>query len=366
MRVEAVYGEAGLLALRPSWESVVRRGGGTSPFQSWATVYHAARLDRFVVAPILLVVYGADGKIVGFLPCGLQTRRDGLVPWRTLTSVGPKRLDFLDLVAVPGHEDDVARACVDWLARHPAQWDELGFDTVRADAHLLAALARLQRPRSLDFDVERVGVNLAIAVPENAKSWEDVLTGETRRTTRRTVRRLQSAGFEACRVSRGFPLEAAVDAFVDLHSRRRRELGHAPRFADVSRRALCDMVAAAVAEGGDLLLLARDGVPAAAQWSLRLRDRVSLYRLGFDSAYRELSPGIGLLAAAVDDAIRTGCREYDFGFGTEEYKRRWANLERPIYRVQIKNRNVRRLPRRALALATKFLRGPHGAESMAK
>jgi CelD/BcsL family acetyltransferase involved in cellulose biosynthesis len=95
----------------------------------------------------------------------------------------------------------------------------------------------------------------------------------------------------------------------------------------------------------------RDGAWVAVQLTLRLGRSVSHYRLAYDSAFRSASPGIGLLIAAIDDAVKSGATEYDFGFGAEEYKRRWANLRRVVFRVRISSTHPGRLPRRLWSLA---------------
>jgi CelD/BcsL family acetyltransferase involved in cellulose biosynthesis len=357
VQVESVVGEEGLRALREPWETLVRAGAATTPFQSWATTYHAVRIDDGVVEPLVLVAREAGGSLAGLLPLGLLKNRRGPLEWRTLQTIGPKRLDFVDVIATSAQSDAVITACVDWLASHWSDWDELHLTPLREDARLLVALRRIEPSQSLVIRIDEVDENFALEIPALARSWEDLLDGETRRTTRRIVKRLDASGFEVRRVSAGWPLEAAVDAFVDLHARRRREFGQVSRYLDVDRDELHALVADAVAEGGDLALLERDGAPAAAQLTLRLGEQVSHYRLAFDSEQRSFSPGIGLLAAGVNDAIRAGVREYDFGFGAEEYKRRWASLRRKVYRVRIANRHLGRVPRRAWSFAFRTFGG---------
>lgn len=350
MHVESISTEDGFLALRPAWEALIRHGAGTTPFQSWTTTHHALAINGGVVQPLVLAAHDADGSVAGLLPLGVRTRPHGPFTWHGLENIGPKRLDFVDAVVTPERARDVVDGWVDWLARHWSEWDELRLAPVREDALLASALRNALLPRTLELAIDPVGENLALAIPDGADGWEDVVDGESRRTTRRILKRLGAAGFEIRRVSAGYAIEAAIDAFVELHARRRGEFGETSRYVAVDRGELRAMVADAVAEGGDLMLVERDGVPVAVQLTLRLRDRVSHYRLAFDSAHRRLSPGIGLLAAGLDDAVKTGVREYDFGFGGEEYKRRWANVHRAVYRLRLKNRHLGRAPRRLYSL----------------
>jgi CelD/BcsL family acetyltransferase involved in cellulose biosynthesis len=355
-RVEIVDTEAGVLALRAAWEALAARGGASTPFQSWSLTYRSLRMDRGAVEPFVLVVRDDDGEVAGLWPLGLVRLQRGPFTWRSLETIGPKRLDFVDLIATRAAAPSVLAACTQWLAEHWSAWDDLLLAPTRADAVLLEALARIELPAALAHDIEPISDNLALSIPEGAHSYEDVIGGETRRTTRRIVKRLAEAGFAARSVASGHPLGAAVEAFVRLHAQRRGEFGQVSRYRDVDRSELCALVTDAVADGGDLAVLERGGAAVAAQLTLRCGAQISHYRLAFDSEHKSLSPGIGLLAAGVDDAIRAGVREYDFGFGAEEYKRRWSNVRRAVYRVSIKNHHVARAPRRAWFFAAHALR----------
>jgi CelD/BcsL family acetyltransferase involved in cellulose biosynthesis len=49
-----------------------------------------------------------------------------------------------------------------------------------------------------------------------------------------------------------------------------------------------------------------------------------------------MSPGLVLLARCVEDAIRSGLREYDFLRGRERYKYDLGGRDRIVYRVTIR------------------------------
>ena len=347
MRVDVVSSEAEFLSLRGPWEALAVDCAGSSVFHAWSTVYHAWKIDA-VVEPHVLVAREGE-QVVGILPLGAKSRRNGPFTWRALQTIGPKRLDFVDAIVAPERLHEVLTAFAERLAGDWWSWDDLHLSPVREDAGLLA-LVKIALPKRLRLSIERVGENLALALPEGAESWEDAVGGETRRTTRRILKRIDANGFVTAGVADGYPLSTAVDAFVELHVRRRSEFGETSRFLDVDRVKLCAMVAEVVDDGGDLLMMEREGVPVATQLTLRAGTNVSHYRLAFDSEYRSFSPGIALLARAVDAAVKSGAREYDFGFGTEEYKRRWSNLSRSIFGLRLVNTHPARTGRRLWSL----------------
>jgi CelD/BcsL family acetyltransferase involved in cellulose biosynthesis len=348
--VEPVSTDEGLLALRAGWERLLEAGAGVTPFDAWWMTYRAWRLEKDSPAPFVLVARDANGSVAGILPLGVRRLRRGPFTWRVLDTIAPRRLDFVDVIARPENRSLVLATMLQWLARHWREWDELRLSPIREDAALAVELQRLV-PRFLEARLDAVSTNLAVTIPPGARGWEDVCDGETRRGLRRTGRRLEASGFAIGRVSSGYSLDRALDALVDLHERRRGEHGQLSRLASADRNELALLVGDAVAHGGDLWVMEHDGAAVAAQLTLRRERCVSHYRLAYDSAFRGASPGIGLLIAAIDDAVKSGATEYDFGFGAEEYKRRWANLRRAVYRLRISNKHPGRLPRRLWSLA---------------
>lgn len=365
LHIERVGSEEGLLALREHWERLLAAGAGVTPFDTWWMTYRAWRLEKSSPSLSVLVARDAGGFVTGILPLGVQRRRRGPFTWRLLGPLAPRRLDFVDVVAPPDARKPVLGAVLRWLARHWREWDELSLSPVRADAALASDLRSLV-PAVLEPRLDAVSENLALTIPPGARGWEDVCDGETRRGLRRTARRLEAEGFSIGRVSAGYPLECAVDALVALHERRRGELGQLSRLASADRMELTRLVTDAGKHGGDLWVMEKDGTAVAAQLTLRDGDHVCHYRLAYDSTFRNASPGIGLLIAAIDDAVKSGATEYDFGFGAEEYKRRWANLTRKVYRLQIANKHPGRLPRRLWSLAERTRLRRRGAAGATK
>lgn len=352
-RIESVVTEDGLLALRAGWERLLDAGAGVTPFDAWWMTYRAWRLEKSSPAPFILVAYDASGTVAGVLPLGVRGLRRGRLTWRILGTIAPRRLDFVDVIAAPENRSIVLAMMLRWLACHWRQWDELRLSPVREDATIVSELRRLA-PRSLEACLDPVSENLAVTIPPGARGWEDVCDGETRRGLRRTARRLDASGFVIGRVSAGYPLERALDALVALHERRRVEFGQLSRLASADRNELALLVGDAVARGGDLWVMECAGAAVAVQLTLRLGSRVSHYRLAYDSAFRSASPGIGLLIAAIDDSVTSGATEYDFGFGAEEYKRRWSNLRRVVFRVTISSKHPGRIPRRLWSRAMRI------------
>ena len=60
-----------------------------------------------------------------------------------------------------------------------------------------------------------------------------------------------------------------------------------------------------------LVFLSGEGAVMASALQIVWNGALLLYNSGFDPNYREVSPGLVLLARCIEDAIRQGYREYD-------------------------------------------------------
>ena len=65
--------------------------------------------------------------------------------------------------------------------------------------------------------------------------------------------------------------------------------------------------------------------------------KIMAYQAAFNFQYSQYSPGTMLNFDAIEDAFKTGCREYDFLMGEEGYKSRWTHNYRQNKRILIYN-----------------------------
>jgi len=82
-----------------------------------------------------------------------------------------------------------------------------------------------------------------------------------------------------------------------------------------------------------LRALYSDGKPVSIILAFALKGRVFLYNMGFDPAYRHISPGIMAVALDIHSAISEGYEYYDFLRGDEDYKYRFGARERHTVRL---------------------------------
>ncbi len=61
-----------------------------------------------------------------------------------------------------------------------------------------------------------------------------------------------------------------------------------------------------------------------------------LYNCGFDPAKKEWSPGVVLVALAIQQAIKQGYETFDLLRGQEPYKYKLGAFDRPLWMITLK------------------------------
>ena len=77
-----------------------------------------------------------------------------------------------------------------------------------------------------------------------------------------------------------------------------------------------------------------DDAPAAAVFAIAAHGTLYCYLSAFDAAFQKLSPGVVLLAHAIEAAREEGCHSVDFLRGQESYKYLWGAKDSATFRVR--------------------------------
>ncbi|HYT25021.1 MAG TPA: GNAT family N-acetyltransferase [Actinomycetota bacterium] len=317
--------------LEPAWDALVERLPLPSPFlRSWWLEQTARGVPRF-----LLVVDA--GELVGGL--ALQEERWLGVPRLRVMGAGALCPDHLDLVALPGREEDVAAALAAWLRRPGSR--VLDLEGVAGGSRLAAALPSPVRR-------EVVAVAPWAPLTEDPDEWLRTRPRGFRATLRKAARRLDEQA-AAHRVLRGAQVDAALAALRRLHGaqwgERSNFLAAYDRFAAASR---------AGASRGEVVvheLAAGDEVVAVVS-CFEVAGRVSLYQSGRLCAHGWRNAATVLLVEVIRDACRRGLTEVDLLRGDEPYKAGFASAARELLRLRAAHGAAGRLALAALVLGT--------------
>lgn len=295
----------------------------------------ATRAERQCLS-ILAAVADSD-RPVGFAPWYMErtASRGRVLRYLGTGDVCP---DYLSLLCLPENEDAVAAALADWLHAESDRWDLLELTGVDAEDGAVARLVEEMRRRGHAIH-QRTGPNCwRLPLPT---TWEDylaTLSRSHRRQLRVMERSLIGSGRARLHVAeRSDDLARAQQVLIDLHQRRRRQLGQPGCFAAAEFLAFHDCVMPELLSRGQLELawLELDGRPIAAEYQIAGSRVMYAYQAGIEPEALEHSPGRLIVLLLLQRAIEHGYSAYDFLRGDEPYKAHWGARPRPSVEIRI-------------------------------
>jgi CelD/BcsL family acetyltransferase involved in cellulose biosynthesis len=356
---------------RDAWDALASANPWATPFSGWA--FQRAWWDAYGGSAhdqTLAVVDGESGELVAIVPlmhrheveptdAATHTRMRQGHP-AELTPVPPTakaiffgasyHADYATILAEPSDLPAVADAVAAHLAAepdpghsHPTPWDVIDLRRLRcgdpaADA-LTDAFRRRETTNSWIVTDEREDVCPILTLPPGGDfdSYLATLGKKDRHEVRRKLRRAEAVG-EVGLTDSVDPL-ADLDSFIDLHQRRWGDQGlfAAGPGGDASRLFFRRLFEEHGPDGGlRLAFLTVGGKRIAAGIHFRTVDGMLYYNAGVDPEARDLSPGVLMVAAYVQRAIRERCRRLDFLRGDEPYKYEWGAVDEPIQRILVR------------------------------
>ncbi len=330
MRVERLPDWGALGLGEAAWSRLVARSQANVPFLTWPFLTTWWRTLGGAEGRLhLLGVQDGSAEWAGVLPLYEVMTPEGPV---LRLAGGVDVADYLDLVAMVGHEEAVWKAVLATLADGPTP--PLDLRPVPAASPTVTLLPGLARAAGFTCRIEREERCPVIELPESWEAYLAGLSGKDRHELRRKLRRAASGGprIEVARTPGG--VTAFMDSFLALHRKSKR--GKA-RFMDERMEVFFREMGAAVAAAGwaALWLLWLEDRPAATLFCFEYAGSVAVYNSGFDPDARALSPGVALIARTIEDAIARGFRRYDFLRGEEAYKYGFGAVPTEVMRITL-------------------------------
>jgi CelD/BcsL family acetyltransferase involved in cellulose biosynthesis len=283
---------------------------------------------------MLLAVRDDGGRLVG-LGGLFGAPQDGAAVLSTVGCVDVS--DYLDWIALSGHERPVYEALLDALNDEPlGVWRELQLCNLPDGSPTLELLPGLAQARGWHAKGSVEDVVPLFRIPESWEAYEQMLPGKRRRELRRKLRKAGPySGVDWYIVGLEQDLDEEIDAFVDLLIKS--HPGKA-EFMDARNRAFFHAVGRALFDAGwlQLAFLTTGGRRVATYMNFLFEDRIMVYNSGLDPEAYRLSPGIVLMAHLIRRAIEEGCfRIFDFLRGDEAYKYDLGGTDTYVHRLTI-------------------------------
>ncbi|MDQ4136113.1 MAG: GNAT family N-acetyltransferase [Pseudomonadota bacterium] len=317
LQAETIRQEELFAALEPEWWELWRRVSSATPFQSPAWLIPWWR--HFHPGELFVVTVRQEGRLVGLAPFYVEEGTRRILP------VGISVSDYLDVLIEPGHEASAGRALVEQVAVADTTWHEWSLEELAPDAVALS----LPAPPHCEELSSAQSACPVLDLPKAATIW-DVVPARPRRDTNLARNRAARRGDVRIDEVGGADGPAFLDALFRLHEARWRSRGEAGVLADERVRRFQQEVLPRLMNAGlaRCYVLGMAGRAAAVHYGLMHRRRAYAYLLGFDPDFAFESPGVILMAHAIERALAEDAREFHFLRGPEAYKYAWGATDR--------------------------------------
>ncbi|HEX6534302.1 MAG TPA: GNAT family N-acetyltransferase [Gemmatimonadaceae bacterium] len=321
--VDELTALAELDALRPEWTRLWAAADAT-PFQSPAWLIPWWR--HFGRGTPMVLTLRRERSLVGVVP---MYTWDGDGDAR-LVLIGTGNTDHLDALFLPGMESAAAMAAVAHLAARGGAWSGWDFQQLPPASPLLRAPV----PERVRSEVREQEPCPVMPVPAPSETLSARLPRGLRRRLAYARNRAGRMGDVRFVMADEENLSELLEALFRLHEARWADRGAAGVLADETVRAFHAEAALELLRLGALRLYALriDGRIIGVHYGFADRRRAYYYIGGFAPEYGMVSPGVLLVAHALEQAARDGVREFDFLRGRERYKYEWGATDRPSYR----------------------------------
>jgi CelD/BcsL family acetyltransferase involved in cellulose biosynthesis len=320
---------AELEALGPRWWELWRRCPAATPFQSPAWLLPWWR--TFAPGDLVAMAVERGDTLVGLAPFYREDRTEGC----RLLPLGISVSDYHDILLAPLTAAAAWEVIVELAGQEPG-WELWEFEELMPGATALG----LPCPSRWQERTERQS-----ACPTLTFGSGDLTTflpKSQRRALNLARNRAARRGASVIQTADAASIEESVDELLRLHSSRWESRGQTGVLKAESVRGFHHAAARSLAAAGLLRFytLAFDQKVVAAYYGFCFRERAFFYISGFDPAFEFESPGVLLIAHALEQALREGAREFHFLRGQEAYKYGWGAVDRWNVRRSFRRRGA--------------------------
>jgi CelD/BcsL family acetyltransferase involved in cellulose biosynthesis len=314
--------------------------------RDWSNLVTADPAGTFFHTPMFLKIYWEEfgqrpqDLLLGFAEdeSGAQV---GAVAFELVDSTlrflgGTEVTDYLGPVALPEAGEPVAKELFAALARRD-DWADADLRGLPEDREWLGWLTEAAAAQGCTTEIldDQNGVAPFLPLPG---SWDEYLVGlpsKLRHEVKRKARKLETDGgpYRICLATEA-TLGAFLDRFVELH---RSSEGPKGVFLQPGMEIFFRRLGEAFLPRGifNLTFIEIDERKIAGTIGFRFEGTYSLYNSAFDHEWRNLSPGMVLVAEDIRIAIEAGCSAFDLLKGDYEYKYRFGAYPRAIKRLVV-------------------------------
>ena len=312
-------------ALAADWADLWLRCREATIFQSpeWLLPW----LEVFQPQHLYVIEVRRAMKLVGLAPMFAYRCAEQHV----LALAGAGISDYLDWLIDSHDESQIARTILTHLEEETG-WDSMELTDLPATSALLRTLpSDPALPRVIQAACP------VLRLPATLQDLSKVVPRPQLGVLRAARKRICRAGKVWVEIATQATLDEFLDALLRLHRLRWSGKGLPGVLSDTRVQAFHRSAARGLLSRGALRFYALrfEGAFIACLYALVEQHVLRCYLQGFDPAYAAFSPGVNILGAVLEDAVRLGIRCADFLRGRENYKYDWGATDQVTYHVSL-------------------------------
>ncbi|HEX8889979.1 MAG TPA: GNAT family N-acetyltransferase [Pyrinomonadaceae bacterium] len=344
--VEKVLTREGFSGLASVWNPLLRESASDTLFltHEWLSVWW----EVFGGKRELYILLVRDGEeLIGIAPLlRKEVRHYGLLPFRRLEFLasGEDQADevcseYLDFILRRGRELEALEHVFRTLRANSAEWDELLLTNVSADSTNLALLEKICEAAGINSSVLHKQNSSYLTLDTDFESYLARLGKKFQSNLRRERRVAEKHGGHLRIIDSIDGFEENFETLISLHQACWTERGEPGVFASERFTRFHKAVAPVILRNGWLrlyvYLLGDEAVSAL--YAFAYNQKLFYYQSGFAGRRAPLySPGTLIQSHAIEDAVKSGFREFDFLTGEEHgYKAKWGAQQREVLQLRL-------------------------------
>ena len=328
LRLEIIQDEVGFLALEPFWDRLLARSSTRTPFLrwDWVSLWWNVHRNEFDLA--IGVVRDKFCAPVAIAPLVLGRGTGHRRMLRHLTfigGIGNIISEGMDFIIPCGMEELFAPLLAKVFAKLRGRWDLVFLPMLPVESPNRAFMTAALPSAGGIFGSVVKRTSRYIPLPKTWAELELQHSANWRSTHRRKWRKAMAEhSGRTLLAGRDLPFDVAFDALISLHRQRfdetqSRFLDH--RVIEFHRELVSRWIPTGRAQ---LSLLEMDGKFTAATYCFVDDGKAWQYQSGWDPAFASLSIGRLGMGWAIQTAVESGLREFDFLPGEFEHKKLWT------------------------------------------
>ena len=348
MQVEIIREEK-FRDLKTEWNQLLSLSSTDAVYLTWEWLYTWWEIFGDDRRELFIIAVRENRQLTGIAPLVIHNLKDlNLFNFRRIELLGTGEdekdevcSNYMDFIIVKGKEKEVLDEIGAFLIeRQYIAWDEISLSSISKDSLNLRLLIE-RFSESTKYKIKQSN-SLSCPYIKLTDDWEQYLKSlgdKTRRNIRKDRRVLADTGLLEYETYHQSDSHKYFEDFMALHRKRWESKMDQDAFSSSKFVSFHKKISNLFSQKGWLKIsfLKHNGNIIAGSYHFIYNGRLYAYQVGCDAQYdKRFSIGITEFGFNIEDAIRKGCKEYDFYKGNDNsYKWRLAKDKREVRDILI-------------------------------